>query len=283
MMIYEAVQLKLVKKMNKPSITEDRYAPLLSPWRVKAKISAIFIIVLAFLFASSAKTGVDLKELVTGFGNMKNITDKLFPPNWGIVGPAMDRLIETIHMAIIATTFAVIVVIPISILSARNVSPNKFIYTITRFAMNILRTIPDVVLAVIFVGIFSIGVFGGIVALFVFSLGILAKLISETIESIDMQPVEAMRASGANTLQAIAFAVVPQVLPQFSSFSLYVFEINVRASVVIGLVGAGGIGNLMMTRFGFNDYNSVFTIIILIFAVVVLIEYISGKIREAIV
>ncbi|MGM8214689.1 phosphonate ABC transporter, permease protein PhnE [Bacillaceae bacterium W0354] len=273
----------MVKEMNKPSIMEDKYAPMLSPWRVKAKITAIFVIILIFLLASSIKTKVDFATLISGFSNMGQITNKLFPPNWDIVGPAMDRLFETIHMAVIATTFAVLFVIPISILSARNISPNKVIYAITRFIMNVLRTIPDVVLAVIFVGLFSIGVFGGIVALFVFSLGILVKLISETIESVDMEPVEAMRASGANTIQAIAYGVVPQVLPQFSSFSLYVFEINVRASVVIGLVGAGGIGNLMMTRFGFNDYNSVLTIIIIIFVVVVIIEYISGKIREAIV
>src|SRR5690625_1245256 len=269
--------------MNKPSLAEDKYAPMLSPWRVKSKIAIIFFIVLFFLFFSSTRTGVDFGTLLSGLSNMGQITDKLLPPNWGIVGPAMERLIETIHMAIIATTFAVLVVVPVSLLAAQNINSNKIVYNITRFIMNILRTIPDVVLEVIFVGLFGIVVFVGIVALFVFSLGILAKLISETIESIDMEPVEAMRASGASTIQAIAFAVVPQVLPQFSSFSLYVFEINVRASVVIGLVGAGGIGNLMMTRFGFNDYNSVFTIIIIIFVVVVLIEYISGKIREAIV
>ncbi|WP_017185442.1 phosphonate ABC transporter, permease protein PhnE [Alkalibacillus haloalkaliphilus] len=270
-------------KMSKPTINEDNYAPLLSPWRVKAKITVIFFVIIIFLLFSSWRTGVDLNALIWGFSNMTQITDKLFPLNMGVLGPAMNTLFETIHMAIIASTFSTLVVIPVSLLAANNITTNWFIYNTTRLIMNILRTIPDVVLAVIFVGLFGIGVFGGIVALFIFSLGILAKLISETIESVDMHPVEAMRASGANTIQAIAYGVVPQVLPQFTSFSLYVFEINIRASVVIGLVGAGGIGQLLMNQFSFNNYGAVMTIIIVIFAVVILIEYISGKIREAII
>ncbi len=269
--------------MHKPSLTEDQYAPMLSPWRAKAKITMIFFVIIMFLLFSSWRTGVDLAELTRGFGNMTQITDKLFPMNMSILGPAVGRLFETIHMAIIASTFSTLVVIPVSLLAANNITTNWFVYNITRFIMNVLRTIPDVVLAVIFVGLFGIGVFGGIVALFVFSLGILAKLISETVESADMQPVEAMRASGANTIQAIAYGIVPQVLPQFTSFSLYVFEINIRASVVIGLVGAGGIGQLLMNQFSFNNYGAVMTIIAIIFVVVVIIEYISGKIREAII
>ncbi|WP_307067734.1 phosphonate ABC transporter, permease protein PhnE [Alkalibacillus filiformis] len=272
----------MANKMNKPTMNEDKYAPLLSPWRVKAKISLIFFVILFFLIYSSEQTGVNFADLIWGLSNMGQIFDKLFPLNFDVLGPAFDRLFETLHMAIIASTFSTLIVIPVSLLAAHNITSNWLVYNTTRLTMNVLRTIPDVVLAVIFVGIFGTGVFGGIVALFIFSLGILAKLISETIESIDMQPVEAMRASGANTIQAIAYGVAPQIMPQFTSFSLYVFEINVRASVVIGLVGAGGIGQLLMNQFSFNNYGAVMTIIIVIFAVVILIEYISGKIREAI-
>src|SRR5699024_11271342 len=111
--------------------------------------------------------------------------------------------------------------------------------------MNVLRAIAALALAVVFVCLFGVGVFPGILALIVFSLVILAKLISETIEAVDMNPLEAMRASGGNTLQVIFYGLVPQVLPQFTSFVLYVFEINIRASVVLGLVGAGGIGLIL--------------------------------------
>ncbi|MET3683393.1 phosphonate transport system permease protein [Alkalibacillus flavidus] len=273
----------MANKINKPGLNDDVYAPMLSPWRAKAKISLVFFIILFFLWYSSRTTGVDFGDLIMGFTNMGQIIDKLFPINMDVLGPAFDRLIETIHMAIIASTFSTIIVIPVSLLAANNITQNWFIYNATRLIMNILRTIPDVVLAVIFVGIFGTGPIGGIVALFIFSLGILAKLISETVEAIDMQPIEAMRASGANTIQSIAYGVMPQVAPQFTSFALYVFEINIRASVVIGLVGAGGIGQLLMSQFSFNNYGAVMTIILVIFVVVVIIEYISTKIREAII
>lgn len=164
-MIYEVALKKMVKQMNKPSIQEDRYAPMLSPWRVKGKITLIFFLIIGLLFFSSLQTGVDLQALISGLSNMNQIIVKLFPPDPGIINLAMDRLIETIHMAIIASTFATIIVIPVSLLAARNLATNLFVYNITRFILNILRTIPDVVLAVIFVGLFGIGVFGGIVAL----------------------------------------------------------------------------------------------------------------------
>ncbi|GAE26317.1 phosphonate ABC transporter permease protein PhnE2 [Halalkalibacter wakoensis JCM 9140] len=175
-------------------------------------------------------------------------------------------------MAIIATTFAAIVSIPIFLLSAANLFPSAWIHQPVRFIMNVLRTIPDILLAIIFVGIFGVGVFPGIMALFIFSLGLLAKLMYETVESIDMNPLEAIRASGGNTLQVIWYAVIPQVLPQFVSFSLYVFEVNVRASTVLGFVGAGGIGLLLQQQINFFNFPRVMTIIIIIFVAVVIID-----------
>ncbi|WP_343033648.1 phosphate/phosphonate ABC transporter permease [Alkalicoccus luteus] len=159
---------------------------------------------------------------------------------------------------------------------------NRFLHHTTKQMMNILRTIPDLLLAVIFVGLFGIGVFSGNLALIIFSLGILAKLLAETIEAIDNEPLDAIRASGGNTLQVIGYGVIPQILPQYTSFSLYVFEINVRASLVLGFVGAGGIGQLLQRSISFMDYDRTMMIIFIIFLAVVLIEYISGKIREAI-
>ncbi|PKR79351.1 phosphonate ABC transporter, permease protein PhnE [Halalkalibacillus sediminis] len=256
---------------------------MVSPWRVKGRLFAIAIIIIALLFYSSIETEVSFGDLAEGFTNTFQVMGKFFPPETGILATTMDRLIETIHMAIISTTFATIFVIPLSLLAAQNITTNKWVYNGVRFFLNILRTVPDIVLAVIFVGIFGIGVFSGIIALFIFSMGILAKLISETIEAVDMEPIQAMRASGAGVIQSIYFGLVPQVLPQFTSFTLYVFEINIRASVVIGLVGAGGIGLLLNQQIQFYSYPSAMMIIIVIFLVVVVIEYISTKIREAIV
>lgn len=265
---------------TKKSISQS---PSVIPLKAKLRISVIFFTVLGFYLFSSYKTEASLLEFIEGFGNMGELFKKFFPPNLGLFQAIWPALAETIQMAIISTTIAGVLCIPLSLLAANNVTTNKFVYNFVRFLLNVLRTIPDLVLAVIFVALFGIGALPGIIALIIFSLGILAKLISETIESIEMNPLEAMQASGANTIQTIYFSVVPQVLPQFTSFVLYVFEINIRASVVLGLVGAGGIGQILDQQIKFYKYPNAMGIIIIIFALVVIIEYISTKIREAIV
>ncbi|MFC4321979.1 phosphonate ABC transporter, permease protein PhnE [Litchfieldia salsa] len=258
-------------------------SPAVIPAKAKMRITAIFLVVLGFYVLSSYKTEASLMEFIDGFENMGTLFQKFFPPNLGLFKAIWPALAETIQMAVIATTIAAILCVPLSLLAANNVTTNKYLYNFVRFVLNILRTIPDLVLAVIFVALFGIGALPGIIALIIFSLGILAKLISETVESIDMNPLEAMHASGASTIQTIYFSVVPQVLPQFTSFVLYVFEINIRASVVLGLVGAGGIGQILDQQIKFYKYPNAMGIIIIIFALVVIIEYISTKIREAIV
>ncbi|MCK0473508.1 phosphonate ABC transporter, permease protein PhnE [Halalkalibacter sp. APA_J-10(15)] len=253
------------------------------PSKTKLKITLIFLLIVGIYAYTSWATRSTPLDIIRGWGGIQNIAVHLFPPNWSYAPQVWDKLIETIQMAIIATTFAAIVSVPIFLLSAANLFPQPWIHQPVRFFMNVLRTIPDILLAIIFVGIFGVGVFPGIVALFIFSLGILAKLMYETIESIDMNPLEAIRSSGGNTLQVIWYAVLPQVLPQFVSFGLYVFEVNVRASTVLGFVGAGGIGLLLQQQISFFNYPRVMTIIIIIFIAVVLIDYASNKIRERIV
>lgn len=252
------------------------------PKKTKMQVTIIFFVILVFYLFSMYSTQ---KEMVGGFGgalgNMYTVIEKFFPPNLAVLSSIWNPMIETIHMAIIATTIAAIITVPLALLSARNISTLKAVYYINRTFLNLLRTIPDLVLAVIFVGLFGIGVFPGILALIIFSLGILAKLISETIESVDMNPLEAIRASGGNPLQVIWYALVPQVLPQFASLVLYVFEINIRASVVLGYVGAGGIGLVLNQQLGFYNYPNAMTIILFIFVVVIVIEFISSKLREA--
>jgi phosphonate transport system permease protein len=273
------------KQTSKPvkEIKLKNGAPALTPLRTKTQVTLIFFILISLVYISSIQTDITFSTLIEGLPNMVQVIEKFFPPNFEIFQAVVDPLAETIQMAIIATTIAVILSIPLCLLGARNITTNKFLYNIVRFFLNILRTIPDILLAVIFVSLFGTGAFAGIIALIIFSIGILAKLVSETIEAVDMEPLEAMRASGANTIQVIVYGLVPQVLPQFSSFSLYVFEVNVRASVVLGLVGAGGIGDVLNNQITFYNYTNAMTVIIVIFVVVLVIEWISTKIREAIV
>nr|WP_286168762.1 phosphonate ABC transporter, permease protein PhnE [Roseburia sp. 1XD42-34] len=248
------------------------------------QITIIFFVVLGFYLFSMVWTQ---REMVGGFGdalgNMYTVIEKFFPPNLEVIPKVWEAMAQTIQMAVIATTLAAILTVPLALLSAQNITTFKPLYLFTRTLLNTLRTIPDLVLAVIFVGLFGVGLLPGILALFIFSLGILAKLISETIEAVDMNPLEAMRASGGNIFQVIYFGLIPQVLPQFTSFVLYVFEINIRASVVLGLVGAGGIGLVLDQQLGFYNYPNAMAIIILIFIVVIVIEFISNKLREALI
>ncbi|TLS38118.1 phosphonate ABC transporter, permease protein PhnE [Pseudalkalibacillus caeni] len=263
-----------------PNVTSKTPTSVVSG-KTKARMTAILSVIIGFYLWSSFETDSFITNFDAEFWtNTWNMVIQLFPPNWNYAQVVWPKLIETIHMAIIATTIAAILCIPLSLLAANNIVTSKFLYNIVKAFLNILRTIPDIILAVIFVGLFGIGVFPGILALIIFSLGILAKLISETIEAIDNNPLEAIRASGGNTLQVIWYAVVPQILPQFVSFTLYVFEINIRASVVLGLVGAGGIGLLLQQQINFLAYQNVFTLIVIVFVVVVIIDYISNKLRE---
>ena len=267
---------------QKKVTTKD--VPSIYPVKTKAQITIIFAIVLGIYLTSMIWTQ---NQMAGGFSgaltNMFNVMAKFFPPNTAVIPAIWGPMVETIQMAIIATTVAAILTVPLALLAAENVTTFRPLYLVTRTFLNILRTIPDLVLAVIFVGLFGIGLFPGILALIIFSLGILAKLISETIESVDMNSLEAMRASGANVFQMIWYALIPQVLPQFTSLVLYVFEINIRASVVLGLVGAGGIGLILNQQLGFYNYPNAMMIIVLIFVVVIVIEYISTKIREALI
>ncbi|MHA6253026.1 phosphonate ABC transporter, permease protein PhnE [Oceanobacillus sp. CAU 1775] len=269
---------------NEQKNVTPKEVPSIYPVKTKVQITVIFAVVLGIYLTSMIWTQSQMAGGFSGaFSNMFTVISKFFPPNTAVIPAIWGPMVETVQMAIIATTVAAILTVPLALLAAENVTTFKPLYYVTRTFLNILRTIPDLVLAVIFVGLFGIGLFPGILALIIFSLGILAKLISETIESVDMNPLEAMRASGANVFQMIWYALIPQVLPQFTSLVLYVFEINIRASVVLGLVGAGGIGLILNQQLGFYNYPNAMMIIVLIFVVVIVIEYISTKIREALI
>ena len=184
-------------------------------------------------------------------------------------------------MAVLGTVIGSVIAFIYSLLIARNIVKNKAVTGVLRFIMNIIRTIPDLLLGAIFVAIVGIGPVAGVMALAVFTFGVVVKLFYEAIETIDPGPIEALTAVGANKLQIIHQAVLPQIMTYFISYVLYAFEINVRASTVLGYIGAGGIGlNLQQTLQVFN-YAQTGTIIIVIIVVVVLIDYVSSKSREA--
>jgi len=193
-------------------------------------------------------------------------------------------MIETIFIGMMATFFGIILALPFSFLAAKNLMGENIltlgIYYLVRTIMNIVRSIEPLIWAIIAVIVVGLGPFAGIIALTVHSMAALAKLYSESIENIDPGPIEAIQATGANWLQTIAFAVIPQIIPPFVSFTVYRWDINIRMSTVIGFVGGGGIGFLLQQWIRLLDYRSAGMAVWFIAITVMILDYVSSEIRE---
>ncbi|MBJ7958197.1 phosphonate ABC transporter, permease protein PhnE [Bacillus sp. SIMBA_074] len=248
------------------------------PSKLKHMLTVILVILL--LWGSSVQVDASFSKLVVGFPNMMDLLKEMVPPDWSYFQIITTAMLDTIRMAIIGTTLGAILAIPLALFAASNVFTSVFLYSPARLILNFIRTIPDLLLAAIFVAIFGIGPLPGILALTCFSVGLVAKLLYESIESIDPGPLEAMTAVGANKVQWIVYGVIPQVKAHFVSYVLYTFEVNVRAAAVLGLVGAGGIGLYYDRTLGFLQYQQTASIIIYTLVVVLLIDYISTLLRE---
>ena len=196
----------------------------------------------------------------------------------------VEKMVETIFLGMMATFFGVILAIPFSFLAARNLmsaSPLTLsVYYLVRTVMNIVRSIETIIWAVIFVVVVGLGPFAGTLALTVHSVAALAKLYSEAIESIDPGPIEAIHATGANWIQTVIYAVVPQIVRPFVSFTIYRWDINVRMSTIIGLVGGGGIGFLLVQWIRLLDYRAAGIAVWFIAVTVAILDYVSAEIRE---
>lgn len=196
---------------------------------------------------------------------------------------SLDFMMQSLSMAWIGTVIGALISLPIGFLAASNVAPAPVVF-VTRQVLNIIRAIPDVILAiVIMVPILGLGPVGGALAIGVGSIGTLGKLTSEAIEGIDTGPVEALRASGANTLQVLRWGVLPQVAPEIVAFWLYRFEVNIRASAILGVVGAGGIGSLLSRVFDVRDWDRIGIALAVIIVVTIIVDQISGAIRHRII
>jgi phosphonate transport system permease protein len=195
----------------------------------------------------------------------------------------VEQMIVTIFIGMMATLFGIVFAVPISFLAARNLmsaSPITVgIYYLTRAILNIIRSIEPLIWAIVMIIVVGLGPFAGILALTLHSIAALGKLYSESIESIDSGPIEAIQATGANWVQRVMFAVVPQIIPPFVSFTIYRWDINVRMSTIIGLVGGGGIGFLLVQYIRLLDYRSAGMAVWLIAITVAILDYVSAEIR----
>ena len=191
--------------------------------------------------------------------------------------------LETVQMALAGTAIALLAAFPLGFLAARNTTPHRLVYLSVRAVLNLVRTIPDLALGLLFVAAVGLGAFAGTLALAIHTATVLAKLLSESVENIDEGIVEAIRATGASYPQILSFAVVPQILPDLISFTLYRLETNIRAASVLGLIGAGGIGYLMNSSFRTFQYQEASAIVLVLIALVMLVDYLSSRLRNLVV
>jgi phosphonate transport system permease protein len=216
--------------------------------------------------------------LWTNSGNIREFGKELIRPDFTRWPLFVAQMWLTVQMALWGTTLAVIFAVPFGLLCARNIAP-PWIQQPARRLMDLLRSIPDLVVGLLFITAVGLGPFAGVMALSVNTGAVLAKLFSEAVESIDPRPVEGVRATGAHRLQEIAWGVIPQVGPLWTSYALYRFESSSRSATVLGLIGAGGIGQTLFDSLNAFAYRETSAIVIVIVAAVTLIDLLSQAMR----
>jgi phosphonate transport system permease protein len=202
-------------------------------------------------------------------------------------GYIVQGIYETLALAFLSTIIGAILAIPFAFLAARNLMTGNpvttAIFLVTRTVLNIVRSIEALIMAIIFVIIVGLGPFPGMIALTIHTTAALGKLFSEVIEGIDPGPIEAVKATGASWVQVVRYAVIPQVIPSFTGLTIYRWDINVRSSTIIGFVGGGGIGFFLWQWIVLQDFRAVGTAFVAIAVVVILMDFLSARIRERLV
>jgi len=240
----------------------------------------IWGVVLVILLASFGPVNIGhFTKLFSNASNMREFAADFMKPQWDLLPLYVRQMILTIQIAMWGTALAVVIAIPFGLACARNVSP-VWLQQPMRLLMNLLRSIPDLVVGTLFIVAVGLGPFAGVMALAINTGGVLAKLFSEAVESIDKGPVEGVRATGAAPLHEVIWGVIPQVAPLWTSYALYRFESNSRSATVLGLIGAGGIGQLLFETLNAFDYRHLSAIVIVIIVAVTLIDLLSQAMRS---
>jgi phosphonate transport system permease protein len=228
-------------------------------------------------------TDVSLQSLVDGWQGMVEFLDEAVPPDlsWaGVVRPGLHACLQTLWIGLLGTTLSVPFALGLAIIGARNTTRGHTTYQLARSILSFLRAVPDVVFALIFVTAVGLGPFPGVLALVCHNTGVMGKLWSEAMEEINPGPVDALRVTGASNLQVAAHAVYPAVVPQLVGLLLYRFDVNVRSSLVLGLVGAGGIGFLINQSIQLFRFDHMLTYILMVLALIIAVDQLSALVRN---
>ena len=248
--------------------------------RRRSRAPLIVVLLALAIWLSLRMTGFDIAVVIHKFSKMLDLLAKIFQPNWEFFPKVISPLIDTIKMSVLGTVIGCVLALPVAILSSSNINRSLPLVSFFRFILALIRTLPTLIIALVCALIFSLGTFSGTVAIALFTFGIVAKMLFESIETIDMGPFEAMEALGANKFQAFWSACVPQILPVYLSHSLYCVEMNIRPSAILGNVAAGGLGITINERIGWRDYNSLGMVLLSLFVVVIAIDFFSEYLRK---
>jgi phosphonate transport system permease protein len=246
--------------------------------RSRAALWAVAIV--GVVLACSDYVGLlDARRLNDGIPALFSLLGEMWPPDFSRAGSWLVPLLDTLAMSVAGTALSIALSLPIGLAAARNTTPHPVLYHLARAILNVLRAIPDLIMGIVFVAAVGFGALPGVLALGLHSVGMVAKFFAEAIERASPAPIEAARAVGAKPAQVIIYGVLPQVLSQLADVSIYRWEYNFRASTVLGLVGAGGIGFELIAALRTLEYRQVAAIMVVILATVTIVDAISGWLR----
>ncbi|WP_046865673.1 phosphonate ABC transporter, permease protein PhnE [Microvirga massiliensis] len=238
-----------------------------------------WLLLAAYVVYAGSRLGFTWERFVVGLDHGGRLLSRMFPPTFERWQLLVDGIVESLQIAVIATFFGVILSLPIGFLAARNLMP-PWVTWPTRLFIALCRSFHPIIVAILFVKAIGFGALAGVMALIVGSIGFISKLFAEAIEEISLKQVEAVRATGAGFLGILIMGVQPQVLPRFIGFSTYQLDSNLRNSTMVGIVGGGGIGATLFTAYQRFDYDFVLAILIVIVAIIMLAEIVSGWARK---
>lgn len=264
------------------SAAPARYAQILARDRAQSgRQSRLVAGIIAVCLVALWLTGFfDLDRFVEGAPAVAQLASEMVPPNFTRWQSWIKPLLDTLAMSIAGTALAVLFSVPLALMAAPNTSPNAAVYRATRTFLAAFRSVPEIILGILFVAVVGFGALPGVLALALHSTGMVAKFYAESIEHVDPKPLEAASAAGASRLQVIAHAVLPQVLPQLADITIYRWEYHFRASAVLGIVGAGGIGFELMAALRLIKYDEVSAILLAILACVLVVDSIGAALRR---
>jgi phosphonate transport system permease protein len=265
--------MSVIAERHLTILAEDRRAAL----RHAGLVGTIVVVCIASLWVTGF---FDAERLLEGLPALATLASEMIPPDFSRWQNWIKPLVDTLAMSVAGTALAVVISLPLALLAAPNTSPHPFVYQTCRVLLSALRSVPEIIMGIIFVAAVGFGALPGVLALALHSVGMVGKFFAEAIEHVDPKPLEAARAAGASSFQVITHAVLPQVLPQLADVTIYRWEYHFRASAVLGIVGAGGIGFELIAALRIIRYDQVSAILLTILLCVIVVDGLGAWLRK---